>query len=232
MKSFIAYQLEREAVAIDVLDSPAGPIVLRSWRRLGKVPEGGSAIVLPLGGSAFVWPGGAFMIEGRGYALVPGGTEIMGGAGLIIHTPLYTGLVQAGGPCEAFGRLRYIDGCSDSLLISPALRGQPCLNLLHLPPGTAQTAHTHPSDRVGIIVAGRGVCKTPAGDTPLEPGMFWYIPTDTVHSFHTEEIGLDVIAWHPDSDFGPSDDQHPMINRTIVDGTPANDARHAAIRTT
>ena len=26
---------------------------------------------------------------------------------------------------------------------------------------------------------------------------------------------LDVIAWHPDSDFGPTDQDHPMINRTL-----------------
>jgi hypothetical protein len=44
-----------------------------------------------------------------------------------------------GGPCEAFGRLRYIDGCSDSLLVGPAVRGDPCLNHLHFPPGVSQT---------------------------------------------------------------------------------------------
>jgi len=28
-----------------------------------------------------------------------------------------------------------------------------------------------------------------------------------------------VIAWHPDSDFGPRDDDHPMINRTLIPST-------------
>ena len=30
-----------------------------------------------------------------------------------------------------------------------------------------------------------------------------------------------VIAYHPDSDFGPTHEVHPMINRTIVDGVSA-----------
>jgi hypothetical protein len=38
-----------------------------------------------------------------------------------------------------------------------------------------------------------------------------------------------VMAYHPDSDFGPEDENHPMINRTIVDGMSA--AGLAAIRT-
>jgi len=33
---------------------------------------------------------------------------------------------------------------------------------------------------------------------------------------------MDVIAFHPDSDFGATDIDHPMINRTIVDGVSAN----------
>ncbi|MSQ82944.1 MAG: hypothetical protein EXR77_08510 [Myxococcales bacterium] len=27
---------------------------------------------------------------------------------------------------------------------------------------------------------------------------------------------LDVLAWHPDSDFGPTDQTHPMVNRTLL----------------
>jgi len=48
------------------------------------------------------------------------------------------------------------------------------------------------------------------------------LPEDTPHSFFTYEETMDVIAWHPDSDTGPSDEDHPMVNRTIVDGVAAN----------
>lgn len=47
------------------------------------------------------------------------------------------------------------------------------------------------------------------------------IPTDGQHSFFTDDSEMDVIAYHPDSDTGPTHDDHPMINRTIVDGVSA-----------
>jgi quercetin dioxygenase-like cupin family protein len=117
---------------------------------------------------------------------------------------------------ETAGRLRYIDGCSDTLLISPPRLGDPCLNHLHIPPHTDQTPHTHPSARIGIILQGVGECRTLDRIYPLQPGMGWYIPTGCLHSFFTRDEALDVVAWHPDSDFGPRDDDHPMINRTVI----------------
>ncbi|NJM12062.1 MAG: cupin domain-containing protein, partial [Synechococcaceae cyanobacterium SM1_2_3] len=87
---------------------------------------------------------------------------------------------------------------------------------LHIPPHTDQTPHTHPSARIGIILKGTGECRTPNGTYPLQPGMGWHIPTGCLHSFFTGEEALDVVAWHPDSDFGPRDDDHPMINRTVI----------------
>src|SRR5262249_51232703 len=93
----------------------------------------------------------------------------------------------------------------------------PCLNHLHIPPHTAQSAHTHPSERIGVILRGSGECRTGSGAVyPLASGMGWRIPTGSVHSFFTTDDSLDVIAWHPDSDFGPTDENHPMINRTIL----------------
>ena len=138
------------------------------------------------------------------------------------------GLFQIGGPVEETGRLRYIDGCSDTLLIAPPMLGDPCLNLLHIPPGTHQTEHTHPSLRVGIVVDGAGVCRTPDGETPLTPGLVFAIRTDGRHSFHTEDTALRIVAWHPDSDFGPTHAQHPMLNRTLVNGQPVNAAGDAS----
>jgi mannose-6-phosphate isomerase-like protein (cupin superfamily) len=138
------------------------------------------------------------------------------GCGLLICSHGYRGLFQVGGPVEQRGRLLYIDGCSDTLLVCPPRLGEPCLNHLHIPPHTRQTEHTHPSERVGVILRGRGECRTPEGTYPLEPGMGWRIPTGCLHSFHTQAESLDVIAWHPDSDFGPTDENHPMINRTII----------------
>lgn len=153
----------------------------------------------------------------------------------------YNAMFLLGGPIQSEGRLNYIDGCTDSLLIPPIKLGNPCLNHLHFPSGIDQTQHTHPSHRIGIVAKGSGMCKTPFGELPLESGMIFIIkqwdgksfakgldgkeyPCGQ-HAFQTFEGSMDVIAFHPDSDFGPTDEVHPMINRTIVDGVSASELK-------
>lgn len=159
----------------------------------------------------------------------PGPATILagGGRGMVVSRRGWKGLPMVAGPIEQMGRLRYIDGCTDSLLIPPVKMGDPCLNLLYFPPGIDQTAHTHPSDRIGIILSGHGLCHAWDDGSPtelidLKAGMLFTIHTDGKHKFSTpfgEEMR--VLAYHPDSDFGPRDDDHPMINRTIVEGVSA-----------
>ncbi len=149
--------------------------------------------------------------------------EIKGGEGIIIEAINYNGLDMLGGPVENKGRLRYVDGCTDSLLISPIRLGDPCLNALFFPPMTDQTQHTHPSIRIGIITKGKGECIIPDKTIPLTPGVVFVIHENAQHKFKTgKDEGMTVIAYHPDSDYGPQDDDHPMINRTIVDGISAS----------
>ncbi|MDV6032157.1 MAG: cupin domain-containing protein [Phycisphaera sp. RhM] len=156
------------------------------------------------------------------YFSVPGDCRIEGaGSGFVASRIGYRGLFQLGGPIESTGRLRYIDGCSDTLLIGPAVKGDPCLNLLHIPPHTQQTAHTHPTVRFGMIVGGQGVCRSPNQALALQPGMIFSIRPEGIHSFNTTHDPLLVIAWHPDSDCGPTHGDHPMINRTVIDGVSA-----------
>lgn len=150
------------------------------------------------------------------FFVVNTGGSVQGGQGLVIFYPNYIGLSQIGGPLETKGRLHYIDGCSDTLWVCPPRLGEPCLNHLHIPPHTDQTQHTHPSDRIGVIMYGEGECRTPDGVYQLRPGMGWVIPAGAKHSFFTQDVALDVLAWHPDSDFGPQDENHPMLNRTIL----------------
>lgn len=150
----------------------------------------------------------------------------------------YSAYRMFGGPIEEKGRLKYIDGCTDSLLIAPIKLGDPCLNHLHFPSNIKQTPHTHPSHRIGIVASGSGTCITPFGNLPLTQGMIFVIKqwdgvsystgldgkeySDGTHCFNTQDEVMNVIAFHPDSDFGATDEIHPMINRTIVNGVPAN----------
>lgn len=174
------------------------------------------------GSCELVGGSGIFDLHAGMYFSQPGSGTVGGpGTGLVISQLGYRGLFQLGGPVEQLGRLQYIDGCSDTLLISPVVRGEACLNLLVIPPGTAQTAHTHPSFRAGLICGGSGHCQLNNQSVPLEQGDVFVIEPEGLHSFHTVEQSLSVIAFHPDSDFGPHRDDHPMVNRTIVEGVSA-----------
>ena len=160
---------------------------------------------------------GVFEIQAGMYFSVPGEGEVSGpGSGVLMTRIGERGVFMLGGPVEGTGRLRYIDGCTDSLLIPPVTLGDPCLNLLHIPPHTDQSQHTHPSIRMGMILGGAGRCVTPSSTTALEAGMVFLIETNGMHSFATEADPLLVLAWHPDSDFGPTDEDHPMLNRTLL----------------
>lgn len=147
---------------------------------------------------------------------------------LVVTHRTFEGLFHVGGPIEATGRLKYIDGGTDTVLIPPIRFGDPCLNHLHLPPGVNQTLHTQPSLRVGLITKGAGMCEVPTDDggwaqIPLEPGTLFIIPPNGQHRFLTGQAPLDFIAYHPDSEFGHRDDDHPMINRTMIGGVSAAD---------
>lgn len=205
-----------------------------SWNLLGVFKDPGAVF-------GFVMDGENAVLRHHGYAhaLPPhshfvvntGNAEltITGGRILLIHQRFANFPFMLGGPIEPRGRLRYIDGCTDSLIIPPWRRGEACLNLLHIPPGVEQTMHTHPSDRIGVVVSGRGQCVAPDGTTDLKRGMIWRIPADGLHRFRTDGEALQIVAWHPDSDFGPTDDDHPMLNKSFVGGVSA--AEIDAIRT-
>jgi quercetin dioxygenase-like cupin family protein len=168
-------------------------------------------------------PAGLCSLGPGQYFALQDGVTLSGGKGLIVERGDYSALNMVGGPVERSGRLRYIDGCTDTLLVPPVKRGDACLNALYFPTGIDQTAHTHPSIRVGIVASGRGKCRTLSGVVPLLPGQAFVIEPDSIHAFQTDATsGMVIIAYHPDSDFGPEDDDHPMINRTIVDGVSAN----------
>jgi hypothetical protein len=130
------------------------------------------------------------------------------------------------GCIENVGRLSYIDGCSSSILVSPPRVGDPVLNHLHFPPETLQTEHTHPSIRFGVVAQGYGIAfgSNPSGSSPWEKeikkGTVFFLNAHERHAFQTIGCseGLDIISYHPDSDWGPTDQNHPMLTRTYLTG--------------
>lgn len=121
---------------------------------------------------------------------------------------------------EKTGRLSYIDGCTDSLLIYPPRQGDPSLNLLHFPAGINQSRHLHPSVRIGCVVNGFGVSDVWHGETveenTLSTGEIFCLEENELHRFRTVDSPMTVIAWHPDGDWGPTDHNHTMLNRTYL----------------
>lgn len=132
----------------------------------------------------------------------------------------YKGQDLIGGPIEKSGRLCYIDSCSDSLLIYPPRMGDPSLNALYFPAGTNQTHHIHPSIRFGVVASGSGFACIKKGnkevEIPLTKGLVFCIEEREVHRFRTEENEMVVVAFHPDGDWGPTDHNHTMLNRTYI----------------
>lgn len=200
------------------LRANAFPTMVHAWEndRLTLESSGTHFGLVQSGSAELECASGTFGLRSGMYFAVPGSMQITHGTGIIVSRIGYCGFFHLGGPVEDQGRLRYIDGCTDSLLIPPVRNGDACLNLLHLPPRTRQTEHTHPSLRVGLIIRGEGYCSTPEGRICLRAGLAFIIRANGEHSFHTEQSDLLVLAYHPDSDFGPTDDQHPMIQRTIL----------------
>lgn len=159
--------------------------------------------------------------EGDFFSVVGSAKINSRGLGMVSSAKGYSGFNICGGPFEKEGKLRYIDGCTDTLLVPPVRKGDPCLNHLHFPKNITQTQHTHPSVRTGIVYRGKGECVVSEGNIPLVTGYAFIIKTNTPHSFNTLDETMDVIAFHPDSDTGMTDDDHPIVNRTMVDGVSA-----------
>ena len=99
------------------------------------------------------------------------------------------------------------------------------MNALYMPEGVNQTMHTHPSTRSGFIFIGGATCETPDESFELNSGQIFFLKKETKHKFrsdHNKNIIMKLVAYHPDSDFGATDEDHPMLNKTIVNGVSAS----------
>jgi hypothetical protein len=46
--------------------------------------------------------------------------------------------------------------------------------------------------------------------------MHFCLEEQELHRFRTKNNEMRIIAFHPDGDWGPTDENHVMINRTYV----------------
>jgi len=201
------------------------PTYIKGWNNSNLILNEGATHFgyVYAGALTLEYDGQLYTLQEGMYFSIPKEAKLQGdGLGLVISRIGVLGLFSIGGKVEHKGRLKYIDGCYDTLLISPTILGDPCLNFLYMPHNVNQTRHTHPSLRIGIILSGEGLCMTPQGNYPLTRGKIFVMHTDCEHSFHTTNQELRILIYHPDSDFGPTNDNHPIINRTIVGNISAS----------
>ncbi|RKT21759.1 AraC-like protein [Paraburkholderia sp. RAU2J] len=212
-----------EAVALDYrqTDYPT-KVLISPGDTQGLDADSTHFIVVQSGEVDVSHDGSVYRLRSGQFGCFPGALSLRGNAKVLVATSLgYKGVTLIGGPIEDVGRLRYIDGCTSSLLISPPTRGEPCLNFLHLPLQTSQTLHTHPTIRVGLILSGDGHCDTHQGLLEFRAGTAFVIPPGVAHSFQSGEENMRIVIYHPDSDSGPTHTDHTMLNRTFVDGKTA-----------
>lgn len=205
------------------------PETFRAWNRERlRLPNTGTHFGFVYSGSPILYrnagtqdyelhPGMYFSLPGDGWI---GNKD---SSGFVVTCPTYSGMFLIGGAIEFTGRFGYINGGTDSVLIPPIMQGNPCLNALYFPTQTDQIAHTHPSYRMVMVTEGRGECETPEGIIPLQPEVTLFIPANQLHKFRTTGDKLTVICFHPDSDTGFTQREHPMLQRTIVSGISASE---------
>jgi len=225
MNSSFYCQLSHENLQLNYLDA-SHPTVVRSIVSDSKIEEGefsSSYVVVTDGEFSIHYQEMDFPIRKGFCAQIPGNFSILGKGKVVISTILnYKGIFTIFGSIEEKGRIKYIDGCSSTVLINPLRKGDPCLNFLYVPPGISQTYHQHPSLRVGVVLSGEGTCQVDEGNFPMLEGTVFCLPEQKMHSFRSScETSLRIAIYHPDSIVGPTDDCHTMLNNTFVEGQSA-----------
>jgi quercetin dioxygenase-like cupin family protein len=82
------------------------------------------------------------------------------------------------------GNLSYMDGGTNTTAVNPGRLGLPVINYVHFPAGMKQTLHTHPSQRIGLILSGKGEIELDNGVMfPIKEGDCWVMERNVLHNF-------------------------------------------------
>ena len=115
------------------------------------------------------------------------------------------------------GNLSYMDGGTNSNAISPPRAGLPVVNYTHFPAKMSQTLHTHPSQRIGLVLNGHGEIELDNHKHfRLEKGSVFFMERNTLHNFITHDEDVTLFVFAPDSGTGPTDEVNPLKVRTYV----------------
>ena len=116
--------------------------------------------------------------------------------------------------------LPYVNGCSSHQVFPPVRAGDPTMQLLLIPKGTAeQKHHIHTTTRVVYVLSGSGysINGQPGSDltkVALNEGDVLTFDKMTPHHFEALEEDLMVVPVHIFSSMGGAEFNHPMFNGT------------------
>lgn len=115
--------------------------------------------------------------------------------------------------------LPYVNGCSTKQIFPPDRHGDPTLQLLEIPPMSAEQAHhIHSTVRVVYILSGRGRSivgmeqKVVVED--LYPGKVILLEKMCPHHFETSDEHMVCLPLHVFSSVSGQESNHPMFNGT------------------
>lgn len=117
--------------------------------------------------------------------------------------------------------LPYVNGCSTEQIFPPIRAGDPTMQLLYIPPYTAEQAHhIHSTVRAVYVLSGKGVSvvgqEGATATNELVPGAVCVLEKMAPHHFETGKEGLRVIPVHVFSSIGGGEYNHPMFNGTYL----------------
>ncbi len=115
--------------------------------------------------------------------------------------------------------LPYVNGCSTKQVFPPERPGDPTLQLLSIPPYSAEQAHhIHSTVRVVYVLSGTGRSVVGMGNhcvsESLYPGKSIVLQKMCPHHFETDDEHLRVLPLHVFSAVGATENSHPMYNGT------------------
>jgi mannose-6-phosphate isomerase-like protein (cupin superfamily) len=115
--------------------------------------------------------------------------------------------------------LPYVNGCSTKQVFPPDRLGDPTLQLLNIPPHSAEQAHhIHSTVRVAYILSGTGrsIVGMEGGYhvEDLYPGKTVVLGKFAPHHFETNDQHLIVLPLHVFSSVSGLENNHPMFNGT------------------
>ena len=117
------------------------------------------------------------------------------------------------------GSLSYMDGGTNTTAIEPSRVGEPVINYVHFPAQMFQTLHTHPSQRIGLIVRGNGSIVLKDDEIfKLKEGHAFFMERNELHNFVCDDEDVVLFVWAPDSGTGATDEYNALKVRTYVKG--------------